>query len=49
MGWIPDYPDIRDYTKETAEVREAWAWEARRPGILLRGQVSTFNKLDILA
>ena len=22
MGWIPDYPDIRDYTMETAEVRE---------------------------
>jgi C1A family cysteine protease len=25
MGWIPDYPDIRDYTKETAEVREILA------------------------
>jgi len=25
MGWIPDYPDIRDYTKETAEVRELLA------------------------
>ena len=22
MGWIPDYPDIRDYTEETKEVRE---------------------------
>jgi len=28
MGWIPDYPDIRDYTKETAEVAEIFAgWE----------------------
>jgi len=25
MGWIPDYPDIRDYTKETVEVREILA------------------------
>jgi C1A family cysteine protease len=25
MGWIPDYPDIRDYTKETAEVQEMLA------------------------
>jgi C1A family cysteine protease len=22
MGWIPDYPDIRDYTEETGEVKE---------------------------
>lgn len=22
MGWIPDYPDFRDYTEETAEVRK---------------------------
>jgi C1A family cysteine protease len=29
MGWIPDYPDIRDYTKETAEVRDILAG---RPG-----------------
>jgi C1A family cysteine protease len=21
MGWIPDYPDIRDYTEETEEVK----------------------------
>ncbi len=21
MGWIPDYPDIRDYTEKTGEVR----------------------------
>ena len=25
MGWIPDYPDIRDYTLETAEVAEIFA------------------------
>ncbi len=23
LGWIPDYPDIRDYTEDTEEVREA--------------------------
>ncbi len=23
MGWIPDYPDLRDYTEETAEIRSA--------------------------
>lgn len=23
LGWIPDYPDIRDYTEKTDEVREA--------------------------
>ena len=28
MGWIPDYPDIRDYTKETAEVQEMLAGRA---------------------
>ena len=28
MGWIPDYPDIRDYTKETADVREMLAGRA---------------------
>jgi C1A family cysteine protease len=22
MGWIPDYPDIRDYTEETGEVKQ---------------------------
>jgi C1A family cysteine protease len=22
LGWIPDYPDFRDYTEDTAEVRE---------------------------
>jgi len=22
MGWIPDHPDLRDYTQETSEVRE---------------------------
>lgn len=21
MGWIPDYPDFRDYTEETLEVK----------------------------
>jgi hypothetical protein len=21
MGWIPDYPDLRDYTEDTEEVR----------------------------
>jgi len=21
MGWLPDYPDIRDYTKKTEEVK----------------------------
>jgi C1A family cysteine protease len=25
MGWIPDYPDIRDYTKETADVAKIFA------------------------
>ncbi len=23
MGWIPDYPDFRDYTEKTGEIREA--------------------------
>jgi C1A family cysteine protease len=23
MGWIPDYPDFRDYTEETAEIKSA--------------------------
>jgi C1A family cysteine protease len=35
MGWIPDYPDIRDYTKETAEVREIMAG---RPGVVAVGR-----------
>jgi hypothetical protein len=21
MGWIPDYPDFRDYTEKTEEIR----------------------------
>ncbi len=25
MGWIPDYPDIRDYTLETADISEIFA------------------------
>ncbi len=29
MGWIPDHPDLRDYTKETAEVAALFAG---RPG-----------------
>jgi len=36
MGWIPDYPDIRDYTKETAEVREMLA-ERAGGGVVVRG------------
>jgi C1A family cysteine protease len=32
MGWIPDYPDIRDYTKETAEVQEILAGRAAGRG-----------------
>jgi hypothetical protein len=23
MGWIPDYPDIRDYTEKTEEIKSA--------------------------
>ena len=23
MGWIPDYPDFRDYTEKTGEIKEA--------------------------
>ena len=43
MGWIPDYPDIRDYTKETAEVAEIFAgWEgparAGREGAVSSGK-----------
>ena len=36
MGWIPDYPDIRDYTKETAEVQELLAGQAGGGGVPLR-------------
>ena len=25
MGWIPDHPDLRDYTLETKEVREIFS------------------------
>ena len=31
MGWIPDYPDFRDYTEETTEVKQMLD-PARRPG-----------------
>ncbi|MGC8805334.1 MAG: C1 family peptidase, partial [Candidatus Ratteibacteria bacterium] len=24
MGWIPDYPDIRDYTQDTKEIKETF-------------------------
>ncbi len=24
MGWIPDYPDIRDYTEKTEEVKSVF-------------------------
>jgi C1A family cysteine protease len=40
MGWIPDYPDIRDYTKETVEVREILA-ERAGGGVVARGAVGT--------
>jgi C1A family cysteine protease len=36
MGWIPDYPDIRDYTKETAEVREILAGRTSRRAVARR-------------
>lgn len=29
MGWIPDYPDLRDYTEETAEIRSVLGGQRR--------------------
>lgn len=32
MGWIPDYPDFRDYTEETLEVKALLGEEKRKKG-----------------
>jgi len=45
MGWIPDYPDIRDYTMQTAEVadcftRQGGTTNARGAARALRGAVN---------
>jgi len=37
MGWIPDYPDIRDYTMETAEVREILIGRGSGEKVVKRG------------
>jgi C1A family cysteine protease len=37
LGWIPDYPDIRDYTEDTEEVREA----LRPSGLMGRPRTGT--------
>ena len=52
MGWIPDHPDLRDYTKETAEVAALFAGRlpASRPrgaGSLRRGEVKVPANVDL--
>ncbi len=37
LGWIPDYPDIRDFTEDTEEVREA----LRPTGLMGRPRTGT--------
>ena len=32
MGWLPDYPDFRDYTEGHEEVRKMGRWEDERLG-----------------
>ena len=39
MGWIPDYPDIRDYTKDTKEIEEMFVNIGRKTKKALPGFV----------
>jgi C1A family cysteine protease len=39
MGWIPDYPDFRDYTDQTAEVKSLLRAGGRRKGKSAAGSV----------
>ena len=47
MGWIPDHPDIRDYTKETPDVRASFG--ARRPGAVGKGRPRRPAVIDLRA
>src|SRR4030042_5312554 len=39
MGWIPDYPDLRDYTEKTDEIREVFGSRKASTAKSLAGSV----------